>query len=91
MARALGPFARAISYSISCTNAPYPRRSLFSRSIALIEKKVITYYLKTTFFPISANLAVFCLSVARLQTRAGKAGAGFVRKIASKSHEKSHV
>ena len=34
-------------------------------------KDFITYYLKTPFFPISANLAVFCSSVTRLKTRAG--------------------
>ena len=59
---------------------------LFSRSIVWIGKKVITYCLKTPFIPISANLVVFCRSVTRLKTRAGLAGAGFVRKIASKSH-----
>ena len=65
---------------------PYPARMLFSRSIVWIGKKVITYCLKTPFIPISANLVVFCRSVTRLKTRAGLAGAGFVRKIASKSH-----
>ena len=50
---------------------PYPARMSFSRSIAWIGKKVMTYYLKTSFFPISANLAVFCRSVRRLNTRAG--------------------
>ena len=59
---------------------------LFSRSIVWIGKKVITYCLKTPFIPISANLVVFCRSVTRIKTRAGLAGAGFVRKIASKSH-----
>ena len=59
---------------------------LFSRSIVWIGKKVITYCSKTPFIPISANLVVFCRSVTRLKTRAGLAGAGFVRKIASKSH-----
>ena len=34
-------------------------------------KKVITYFLKTPFFPISANLAVFCRSVTRLQSLCG--------------------
>ena len=67
-------------------NAPYAtlKECFFSRSIAWIGNKVITYYLKTPLFPISANLAVFCRSVARLKTRAGQAGAGFVRKIVSK-------
>ena len=59
---------------------------LFSRSIVWIGKKVITYCLKTLFISISANLVVFCRSVTRLKARAGLAGAGFVRKIASKSH-----
>ena len=40
---------------------------IFSRSIAWIgQKLIITYYLKTPFFPISANLVVFCLSVTLL-------------------------
>ena len=40
--------------------APFPtlHECFFSRSIAWIGKKVITYYLKTPFFPISPNLAV---------------------------------
>ena len=79
-----------ISDAISSTKraAPYPARMLFSRSIAWIGKKVITYYLKTPLFPISADLAVFRRSVTRLKTRAG---AGFVRKMALKSHEKSDL
>ena len=87
-----GPFTHAIFYAISDAISrakralPYPARMLFSRSIVWIGKKVITYCFKTTFIPISANLVVFCRSVTRLKTRAGLAGAGFVRKIASKSH-----
>ena len=65
---------------------PYPARMSFSRSIAWIGKKVITYYLKTPFFPIPAILAVLRRSDTRLKTRAGLAGAGFVSKIAPKSH-----
>ena len=62
-----GPFTHAIFDAISRTKRalPYPARMLFSRSIAWIGKKVITYYLKTPFFPISASMAVFCRSVAR--------------------------
>ena len=56
---------------------PYPARMLSSRSIAWMREKVITHYMKTPFFPISANLAVFCRSVTRLKTRAGYTGAGF--------------
>ena len=54
-------------------NAPYPtlHHCFFSRSIAWIGKKVITFYLKTPFFPMSAHLAVFCRSATRLKTRAG--------------------
>ena len=87
-----GPFTHAIFDAISDAISrakralPYPARMLFSRSIVWIGKKVITYCLKTPFIPISANLVVFCRSVTRLKTRAGLAGAGFVRKIASKSH-----
>ena len=63
----------AISGEISRTKRalPYPARMLFSRSIARMGKKVITYYLNTPFFAISANLAVFCRSVTRLKIRAG--------------------
>ena len=92
-----GPFTHAIFDAISDAISrakralPYPARMLFSRSIVWIGKKVITYCFKTPFIPISANLVVFCRSVTRLKTRAGLAGAGFVRKIAPKSHEKSHV
>ena len=88
-----GPFTHAIFDAISRAKRalPYPTRMLFSRSIVWIGKKVITYCLKTPFISISANLVVFCRSVTRLKTCAGLAGAGFVRKIASKSHEKSHV
>ena len=87
-----GPFTHAIFDAISDAISrakralPYPARMLFSRSIVWIGKKVITYCFKTPFIPISANLVVFCRSVTRLKTRAGLAGAGFVRKIASKSH-----
>ena len=72
-----GPFTHAIfdaiSGAISRTKCalPYPARMFFSCSIAWIGKKVITYYFKTPFFPMSANLAVFCRRVTRLQTRAG--------------------
>ena len=83
----------AVSDAISRTKhaLPYPTRMLFSLIIAWIGIKGITYYLKAPFFPISANLAVFCRIVKRLKTRGGWAGAGFVCKIASKSHERSHV
>ena len=40
---------------------------LFSLIIAWIGNKVITYYLKTSFFPISANLVVFCRCITRLK------------------------
>ena len=72
-----GPFTHAtfdaISDAISRTKRawPYPARIFFSWSIAWIGKKVITYYFKKPFFPISANLVVFCRRVTRLQTRAG--------------------
>ena len=72
-----GPFTHAIfdaiSDAISRTKRarPYPARMFISRSILWIGKKGITYYLKTPFFRISANLAVFCCSITRLQTRAG--------------------
>ena len=72
-----GPFTHAIfeaiSDAISHTKRalPYPARMPFSRSIAWIGKKVITYYLKTPFFPIPANLTVFRRSVTRLKTPAG--------------------
>ena len=72
-----GPFTHAFFNAISDTISrtkralPYPARMLFSRSIAWIGKKVITYYLKTLFFPISANLTVFSRSVTRLKTRVG--------------------
>ena len=49
------------------TRAPYP---------LLIGHKGITYYLKTPFFPISADLAVFCC---RLPVR-GKLVSGFVQQ-----------
>ena len=87
-----GPFTHAIFDVISDAISrakralPYPTRMLFSRSIVWIGKKVITYCLKTPFISISVNLVVFCRSVTRLKARAGLAGAGFVRKIASKSH-----
>ena len=87
-----GPFTHAIFDAISDAISrakralPYPAPMLFSRSIVWIGKKGITYCFKTPFIPISANLVVFCRSVTRLKTRAGLAGAGFVRKIASKSH-----
>ena len=68
-----GPFTHAIFDGISRTTRalPYPARIFFSWSFAWIGKKVITYYFKTPFFPISANLAVFCRRVTRLKTRAG--------------------
>ena len=71
--RTKDPCAHAISDAISRTKRvlPYPARLFFSRSIVWVGKKVITYYLKTPFFPISPNLAVFCRSVTRLKTRAG--------------------
>ena len=64
----------AISDAISRTKRalPYPARMFFfSRSVAWIGKKVMTYYLKTPFFPIPANLTVFRRSVTWLKTRAG--------------------
>ena len=67
-----GPFTHAIfdaiSDAISRTKRawPYPARMFISRSILWIGKKGITYYLKTPFFRISANLAVFCRGVTRL-------------------------
>ena len=70
-------------------NVPYPTLNecfFLPQSMAWIGKKIITSCLKTPFTPISANLAVFCRSVTWLKTRAGWAGARFVRKIASKSH-----
>ena len=72
-----GPFTHAIfdaiSDAISRTKSalPYPARMPFSRSIAWIGKKVMTYYLKVSFFPIPANLAVLRRSDTRLKTRAG--------------------
>ena len=68
-----GPFTHAISDAISRTKRalPYPARMSFSRSIVWIGKKVMTYYLKTPFFPIPANLAVLRCSVKRLKTRVG--------------------
>ena len=64
-------------------NAPYPtlQECFFSRSIAWIVKKVITYYLQTPLFPISANLAVFCRSVTRLKIRAGYLGQVLYAKL----------
>ena len=55
----------AISDAISRTKRalPCPVRMIFSLIIVWIGNKFITYYLKTPFFPISANLAVFCRSV----------------------------
>ena len=49
----------------------YPARMFFREASRGFEKKVITYYLKTPFFPISANLAVFCRSVRRLKKPCG--------------------
>ena len=40
-----------------------------------LERK-FSHYLKTPFFPISANLAVFCRSVTRLKSRTGRLGWG---------------
>ena len=58
-----GPFTHAIFDVISRTKRALPIQHgcYFSRSIAWIGKKVtvITYYLKTLYFPTSANLAVF--------------------------------
>ena len=59
-----GPFTHAIFDAISDAisrkkrSLPYPARMLFSRSIAWIGKKVITYYLKTPFFQSSASLGI---------------------------------
>ena len=68
----------------------YPARMLLSRSIAWTGNKVITCYLKTPLFPISANLAVFFSQ--RYATK-NACGVGWGRfctqnriKIASKSH-----
>ena len=57
----------AISDAISRTKRalPYPGRMIFSRSIAWIGKKIITHYLKTPLFPISANLTVFFYAALR--------------------------
>ena len=81
-------FAYQTRLTLPCTNV------FFSRSVAWIGKKVMTYYLKTPFFPIPANLTVFRRSVTRLKTRAGQAGAGFVRKSnwetgASEMHDRA--
>ena len=67
-----GSFTHAMFDAILRTKRalPYPARMFFSRSIAWIGKKVIRYYL-SLFFPIYANLVVFCRSVTRLKTRAG--------------------
>ena len=46
-------------------------RVQISLIIAWIRNEVITYYLKTPIFPISANLAAFCRSVTRLKTCLG--------------------
>ena len=80
-----GPFTHAISDAISRTkrSLPYPARMLFSRSIAWIGKKVVTYYLKTPFFHISASLAVFCRSVTRLNPVRGRLG----QILCAKSHQ----
>ena len=66
-------FTHAIFDAISRTKRalPYPARMSCSRSIAWIGKKVMTYHLKTPFFPIPANLTVLRRSVTRLKTRAG--------------------
>ena len=73
--RIKGPFTHAIfdaiSDAISPTKRALPARMSFSRSIAWLGKKVMTYYLKTPFFPIPANLAAFRRSDTRLKTRAG--------------------
>ena len=57
-------FACKTRLTLPCMNA-------LPRIIAQIGKQVITYYLKTPLFPISATLAVFCRSIKRLKTRAG--------------------
>ena len=96
-----GPFTHAIfdaiSGAISRTKRalPYLARIFVSWSIAWIGKKVITYDFKAPFFPISANLAVF-LSQSYATTNSCGVGCGSFCsqnriKIASKSHEKSHV
>ena len=75
--RVKGPFTHAIfdaiSDAISRTKRalPYPARMFFSRSIAWIGKKGMTYYSNTPFFLIPANLTVFRRTVTRLKTRAG--------------------
>ena len=54
-------------------NAPYPtlHECFFHEASCGLERKSITYYLKTPLFPVSANLVVFCRSVTRLKTHAG--------------------
>ena len=64
------------------TRLTLPCMSAFFANIAWIGKKVITYYLKTPFFQISANLPVFCRSVTRPKTRAGRLG----QVLYAKSH-----
>ena len=48
-----------------------------------VDWKVTTYYLKTLFFPISANLHGILSQYYTTKPRAGYAGIGFVHKIAS--------
>ena len=74
-----GPFTHAIFDAISITNRALTRRN------AWIGKKAIKYYLKTPFFPISANLAVFCRSVTRLKKPCGVGWGRFCTQNRSKN------
>ena len=72
-----GLFTRAILYAISDAIArtkralPYPAPMFFFREASRGLERKLSHYLKTPLFPISANLAVFCRSVTRLETSAG--------------------
>ena len=68
-------FAYQTRLTLPCTN-------VFSRSVAWIGKKVMTYYLKTPFFPIPGNLTVFRRSVTRLKPVRGRLG----QVLYAKSH-----
>ena len=95
-----GPFTHAIFDAISDAilhtkrALPYPARMSFSRSIAWIGKKVITLFKATL---LSNSCSLDGISLQRYATKS-PCGVGWGRfctqnctKIASKSHEKSHV
>ena len=88
------PFTHAIFHADFWCDFEYKTRRTLPCTNAFFAKHRVdwkeSYHIlfEDTLFPISANLAVFRRSVTRLKTRAG---AGFVRKMASKSHEKSPV